>query len=164
MPYSAMAKPPKVRTSDVPIDEPAPGLLPGEEAVHLDSGEDAAVIVEQRRMPNGSGMYFLARSRIIDADGATKLDEFGQPIMCEFGHTADMLQIDQMGVDAIAKELALVVLGEDPTTVRRSGNDEPEPVIPWPRSIRLEVSIRSASKLAGKSGKARNIKSLLNIK
>lgn len=134
-----------------------PGLNDGETALELDSGETVSLVIETERQPHGAGLVFIAVTRVLNADGSTAVDDAGGPIFTEFRHTADARQIDELGVDAIAKEMALAILGEPPS---KKGVDD---LIPWSVGLKLNVSVRNVNKLARSSGRAVDLKSVLSI-
>jgi hypothetical protein len=121
-------------------------LADGEAAVTLAGGDIAAVSVSSRWLENNGGVAFVAAARWMDAEGATRLCPNGQPIRTEASHNADPATIREHGVDAIAKELLLAVLGEAPTMVTRTGESGPfdAPMLMHGEEWRMNASLRHA--------------------
>lgn len=97
--------------------QPASGLEAGEVAVTLDTGDIIAVACTTRRMVNAQGVEFNASARAINADGTPRTCGCNQPIATAFPQPCTPQQVSRFGVDALAKEHVLAVLGEPPTLV-----------------------------------------------
>lgn len=157
-----------------PYDLVAPGLYPDETVVKLDSGETVAVSVQRRPLPQLGMMEFRGWARVIEDDGRTRLDAFGQEIENEYAHVAAVGSIQSAGgvanslsgEDQLSREVLLAMLGERPTVVdilviegAVAPADLPEgatadpaqdraPLLDIADDVRASVSIRSALRLA----------------
>jgi hypothetical protein len=127
-------------------DERPAGLSDGEAAIMLDGGQMVAVSVTSRWLENGAGVAFLASARWIEADGRTLSCPNGQPVRTEATHNADPHTVRVHGVDAIAKELLLAVLGEPQTILERAGEGGgfEAPMLMHGDQWRMNASIRHA--------------------
>lgn len=122
-----------------PYDTVAPGLYPDEMAVQLDTGELVAVAV-QTQLPaaqdnriTGGGLVFFGWARLINQDGSTRLDPSGHEIEIEtrFPATPSFIASrktqEERGEDRIARELIMLMLGEDPETMEIVGDPDAPP-------------------------------------
>ena len=146
MTYTVMSTQPAARAAGIPDPEIAPGLYPNEVAVTLDSGQDVAVYVEATPAGNNAGIVFYASARAIASDGATQLHQPGNvQMVTECQHASSQAEVSTYGADALAKCMAMAVLGEPipTTTVNSGGTQVTQPVIPWDANFLAAVSIRT---------------------
>lgn len=146
MTYTVMSQQPVGRASNLPDSELGPGLYPNEVAVTLDSGQDVAVYVEATPAGNNAGLVFYASARAIQADGTTLLHQPGNvQMVTECQHASSQAEVTAHGADALAKCMAMAVLGEPiPTNTISSGETQvTQPIIPWDTNFLAAVSIRT---------------------
>ncbi|MDH7971033.1 hypothetical protein QH494_02470 [Sphingomonas sp. AR_OL41] len=123
------------------------GLAIGEQAVTLDDGHVIAVAVTPAWLANGAGVVISATARWIDRDGCSHTCPEGQHVTLTFSHTADGAAVARHGVQTLAREVLLMVLGEDATLIdyeNGDGSTHSAPLIPWSDDVRLNASIRRA--------------------
>lgn len=96
-----------------PYDTVAPGLYPDETAYELDTGEKVAVSVETYWQENGEGVSFIGFARCIDEDGSSKVTSDGKQVETAYSYVAPAVMVNQYGVNAIATDVALMLLGQD---------------------------------------------------
>jgi hypothetical protein len=152
MAFSKMAVQPGARAADLLPDEIGPGLYPGEVALQFGAAQFAAVGVDPKweRDTGGvaGGVTITARARYIKADGTTKLTGHDEPLEVEWRARFSVEDVKAFGVKALAKEVALVVLGEPPQLMRdvpiEGGGVEQHPVLNVSDSLRANVSLREA--------------------
>jgi hypothetical protein len=146
MAYKKVSKKFAVRESSLDATIPAPGIHPEESVVELDNGEQVAVSVRREWMENGAGIAFHASARWIEADGTTKMAPNGAQIISKHTHLPSMVTLNAHGADAIATELALLVIGEDPKLHIDSEDQNKKkikvPVLDIHEEARLNSSIR----------------------
>lgn len=142
MSYTILDPQPPARSAELEADEIGPGLYPGEIAVDLGDGYLAAAAVEVERLRNGEGVVLTARARAIEADGTSmpcaRLDE----IATAMTHRASVAELERDGIDALAREALLIVLGEPPTMVTRDNPPPPDPQDPpegWTEEYEAEL-------------------------
>lgn len=111
-----------------PYDQVAPGLYPDETALLLDGKHEVAVSVERKWLPNGAGIAFHAFARLIEKDGATQLTEGEDHIESAVTFHCDPVTLEQFGADAIATDLARIVIGEEPALLRDVPVDGEDPI------------------------------------
>lgn len=146
MTYTVMNPQPAARASTLQDNQLGPGLYPNEVAVTLDSGQDVAVYVEATPAGNNAGIIFYASARAIQADGTTLLHEPGNvQMVTECQHASSQAEVTAYGADALAKCMAMAVLGEPiPTaTVSSGGTNVTQAIIPWDANFLANVSIRT---------------------
>jgi hypothetical protein len=146
MPFTILDEQPELRSPDVAYDDAAPGLYDdGEVLVDLD-GDKVAVSVDTEWLPNGSGVAFTGYARWTHDCGTSKLCPKGKHIECTFSYTADPHTVNEFGVDAIAKDILLIVMGEEPILVRsyeqEDGTTGTMPVIGLDPTVKLNASMR----------------------
>lgn len=92
-------------------------LNAGEIAVTLDDGTMVAVSAHSIPQSNNAPSYISAVARVIRADGTSRLDASGSPIMMEFRTTPSAEQAnDSAQLSAVTKDCMMAVLGE-PVTI-----------------------------------------------
>lgn len=141
------------------FDVVAPGLYPGEETFTLDDGTLIALKVETHWIPSGRGISFHTLARAIEADGSTILTEEDQPVTAGFSATIPAVQVLEHGVDAIATDVARIVLGEDPKIMVDvpMGEGLPTkkvPLLDLSTDVRTNANIRAQMKLVAQVRKA----------
>jgi hypothetical protein len=141
MSYTLLSPQPAQRDSSLADDEIGPGLYPDEAAVELDDGSLVAVSAVAKWQENGAGVILTGCARHIDADGTTHLCPYGAHVETSFSHTAGAGQVAQVGVDAIAKEMMLAMLGEPLTGL-----------VQWSPELLTNVSIRAAIAAVASTG------------
>lgn len=152
MAYTKMNPQPAPRDSEdlTPerFDEVAPGLYPGEVAITFNSTHHAALSAEPKWKENGEGVRIRAWARYINTDGSTKVTAHGQQLETSTTFTFPPDQVKQYGVRPLAKEVVLLVLGEDPVLMRdipqSDGTVVQRPVLDVSDMVRLNVSLREA--------------------
>ena len=147
MSYSKLTEQPPLRAADVPYDDIAPGLYPDEIAVLLDDGTLVAVSVERHWQANGSGTAFHGYARWINEDGSTKTAPNGAHVEPSISFHADSFTLAEYGEDALATDVARLVLGEELELWRdvpeENGPPSRVPVINIPEDLRVGASIRN---------------------
>lgn len=130
-------------------DQIAPGLYPGEETYRLDTGDELALVVETLWLENGEGISFHGRARAIEADGSSRLTDKDQTIGSAFTLTVPASLCIKHGVDALATDAALIILGEEPLIMEMvpmpPGHDPdviPVPVVNLSPEVKANASIR----------------------
>lgn len=144
MAYIKPAKSPPLRSAALAYGENGPGIYPDETVVKLDTGELAAVSVERAWLPNGAGIGFRAYARWINADGSSKTSPGGELVESVMHYTADMAMLQKYAADDVARDMALLALGEEPLLKLENGS----PVIHLEDADKLSVSVRSHIKAA----------------
>lgn len=155
MAYELLKPQPGARDASLAWEDLGPGLYGDETALKLDDGTLVAVSVEPKWLENGGGVVFTGWCRWIDADGQTHLCGHGQQVETAFTHNADAAQIQEHGVQFIAKEMIHLLLGEALTTVEvtnEGGKLVDHPVTNWNGDIVLNASIRHAIKSVEATG------------
>jgi hypothetical protein len=156
MAYKVKATQPERRAIGLAHGARGAGLYAEETAVELDDGSFVAVSVVPRWLPNGAGVDFAAVARAIEEDGTAIVCPFGQQVGSTFNFNAGPLLVEELGVDAIAKEVLLAVLGEPPELTRDAPvQGKPPlkvPVLDLSREVKLNVNVRRAAALARASG------------
>jgi hypothetical protein len=139
---------PEPRASGLDYDTRAPGLYPDETALKLSEGFLVAVSVVPKRMDNGGGVAFTAWARWIHGDGTVRLDRHGNEVELCVTRTADGAMIERFGLAGFARDLVLMMLGEEPSLMIDvdvgEGAVEPRPLVDVHREIRFSASIRQA--------------------
>ena len=139
-------------------DERAPGLYPDETAVDLDDGSLVAVSVERHWNSNGAGLAFHAYARLIEPDGTTVAAPNDADLESVITFNADPVTLDKYGEQAIADDLARLVLGEE-TQLKREVpvEDGAEPlevaIVSPSEEAKLNASIRFQARAAKASTK-----------
>jgi len=134
-------------------DSVAPGLYPGEETFELDDGNLIALRVETHWLSNGEGVSFHAFARLIEDDGSSKLSARNQHIGSAFTYSVPALFAIEHGVDAIATDVARIILGEEPylkVMVPMGEGEEPQeqPLLNISDMVKANANIRAQIKLA----------------
>lgn len=117
MAYQRLASQPPPRDSGLGADVSAPGLFPGETVFRLDTGELVAVSVHVKWLPTNSGVVMVGRARWVDEDGRTHLYDDEHNIETTYPHSVSTGFFEAAGPEEIAREVALLMLGEDPNEV-----------------------------------------------
>jgi hypothetical protein len=94
-----------------------------------------ALSVERQRLPNGF-TAFNAKARWIDAKGKTRMGAES-----EFHHSIDAATLEAVGADKIARDMLLLLLGEEPEHIH------------WSTDVRAHTSILHHIALARASGR-----------
>jgi hypothetical protein len=149
------------------------GLATGEQAVRLASGEMVAIAVRSVRNDNGSGTTYFATARWVGPRGETKQCPNRRPVETKASANVSADLVATHGPDAFAREMLLMVLGEEPGAhvaapvdldahaavadrLPAEGVFTPEndqaPLLPVPVSDRLNASITHAIDVAKASG------------
>jgi hypothetical protein len=132
------------RAADLEWADHGPGLHPDESVLEMDSGELVAVSVEPKWPDNNSGLSLHGWARLIEADGASKLDPTGaldsngRPVVIEtsISVNCDPQMLEAHGQKKLAKEVLLALLGEPPTMVRL----KKDPKAPPPPAIAVDAA------------------------
>lgn len=95
-------------------EELGPGLYPNEIAVALTSGEKVAVSVDPTWLENGSGVVLDGNARWIDDTGRTKLAPDDAHVEANLKVTATTADVKAFGLKPLAKDVAIMLLGEGP--------------------------------------------------
>jgi hypothetical protein len=101
----------------IPWNVVAPGLYPDEEVIKLDSGEMVAVSIEPEWLENNGGIALHAFGRWLNEDGSTH-EAFGFPVETSYSATFNHTDVDEHGVDNLAKAVTALILGEDQPNVK----------------------------------------------
>lgn len=148
MSFQKKAEQPPLRAEGLDEDEVGPGLYPGEVAIEIGASKYVAVSVEPKWSENGEGVRVRAWARYIYADGRTKLTAHGQHLETAFTAGFTLEEVKAYTVKALAKEVALLMLGEPPALMRAvpqaDGTTEQKPVLDVSDTVRLNVSLREA--------------------
>lgn len=156
MGFKLKAAQPEKRAVGVAAGAVAAGLYDGESIVELDDGSFVAVSVIPRWLPNGSGVDFAGVARAVDATGAGITDPLGQQIVTTFNFNAGALMVEELGVDAIAREVLLTLIGEPPELKRavpvEGGKVQQVEAIGLSPEVKLQANVRKAAKLAAATG------------
>lgn len=127
------------------VTSPQPsGLLPGETAVTLDTGQLVAVSLTATPVDNNAGMVFTAQARAINADGSTVMH--GAVAMLTAGsHLSSHDEFTRLGASVIGKGMVQAVLGEDlaTETIDSGGTSVTQPIPPIGASALTAWSIRN---------------------
>lgn len=142
MAYTLMTPQPAQRAAELDYDDVGPGLYNDETALALDEDTFVAVSVVPKWLENGGGVAFTGYARWINEDGSTHLSQYDQHIETNLNFTADAPTVQKWGVNAIAKEIILAMLGEEPTLVVHEEGAEERPLINWSSDMKLNVNIR----------------------
>jgi len=147
-------------------DARAPGLYPGETAYRLDGGDLVAVSVDQLRAENGAGTAFHGCARWIDEDGTTHICQRGLHV--EASATANPLAIEiaAHGTGAFARDVALILLGEAPQTLKAvpdgEGGTAPHPILALDAEAAANASIVNAIAAAKETAPQADLGALLS--
>lgn len=140
MTYTIVDPQPPLRDVNLAWEDIGPGLYDdGEVLVSIDTNY-AAVSVKTQWLDNGSGAAFTATARWCDNTGQTQVCSNGCQVETVFTHTADPSTIATYTVSALAKDMLLLVLGENPITLTGEGT----PVINLSEEVKLNISVRHA--------------------
>lgn len=115
-----------------------------ETPLKLDIGELVAVSVNAQREPIGNGLSVKAWARWVDKDGATLLDSAGYDIEVDAIATFDVAAVDRHGVNALCREVLLMLLGEDGATHLLEIGQPAVPIWPVDAAYRRGRNIRTA--------------------
>lgn len=140
MAYTIIDPQPSLRAAELAFDDIGPGLYDDGEVLIMIDTNYAAVSVDTSWLTNGAGVAFTATARWCDDTGQTQLCPNGCHVETLFSYTADPATVNTHGVTALAKDMLLLVLGEDTILL----NDESLPVINVPTEVKLNISIRNA--------------------
>lgn len=161
------AEQPPPRAEGLDDDQVAPGLYPGEVGVQFGAAQYAAVSVEPKWLENGEGVRIRAWARYVYADGRTKLTAHGQHLECAFTAGFSIEEAKAHGVKALAKEVALLVLGEPPVLTRAvpqaDGTIAQRPVLDVSDTVRLNASLREAVLAAKDTAPAPDTGAILGV-
>lgn len=167
MAFQKKAEQPPLRAEGLDDDEVAPGLYPGEVAVEIGASKYIAVSVEPKWSENGEGVRVRAWARYIYADGRTKLTAHGQHLETSFTAGFSLADARAYTVMALAKEVALLVLGEPPVLMRdvpqADGSTAQRPVLDVSDMLRLNVSLREAVLAARDTSPAPDTAAILGV-
>lgn len=156
MAFTKIDPQPEPRAAELADGAAGPGLYEGEVALELDDGRRVAAGVETSWLPNNGGVGFYAWARWIEDDGASRITPQGRPAEIDFRYTADAGLIAAAGgVDAIARELLLAVLGEEGGTREapaEGGGTAAVPVLDLGEAVRRNISVRAAIAAIASSG------------
>lgn len=150
MAFSLLTPQPAKRDASLNYDDIGPGLYEDETALVLDDGSLVAVSVVPMWLANGAGVAFTGYARLMNADGSTMQCAFGNHVETNLNHSADALTVQSLGVETIAREIMLAMLGEEPTL--RDVDGEQHPLIGWGEEFRANVSIRAAKNAVATTG------------
>lgn len=160
MGFKVKTQQPEARGPGLAVTAVAPGLFGEEKAIELDDGTFVALSVVPRWLPNGAGVDFAGKARLIEADGSAKLCPLGQPIVTTLNFNAGPGLVDELGedgVDLLAKEVALALLGEPPELTRDVPADGGKKVkvatVDLSPEVKLNCSVRKAKKIAAATGR-----------
>lgn len=156
-PPEMLVRDPRNRDADT-YGQRAPGLYPDETLVELEDGATVAVSVERHWIANGAGLAFHAYARAIGDDGATELAPNDEHLESCVTYHCPALLLEKYGEQAIADDMARLVLGEDPKLVRDVPVEDGQPPMSAPvvdlgGEGRLNGSIRFQMRAAKASAK-----------
>lgn len=129
-------------------DELGPGRYPGEVAVKLATNELVAVSVVPQWLENGAGVSLDGNARWIQPDGTTKLSPDGKHVEANLITTVTAADVAEFGLEPLAKDVALLIVGQDAKVMRTAdaANDVPaRPVIALAEAEKNSVSIKTAA-------------------
>jgi hypothetical protein len=110
--------------------------------LRLDTDDLVGVVCAVSRKSNTQDVVLRVTTRCVDADGKTRQDANGHPIVTEFTHSTCDAEITVCGgIDGVTRQVIMLALGE-PSTI---------PVID---EYKAHVSIRRALVSAGSTGGA----------
>ena len=158
MAYTIVDPQPPLRDSSLSWGDVGPGLYnDGEVLVSLDT-HFAAASVKTQWLDSGAGASLTAVARWCDATGQTQLCPDGCHVETTFSHTADPSIIASYGIAALAKDMLLLVLGEEPLTLTADGS----PLINLSEDVKLNIGIRHAISIVEATSSLANSKVLLS--
>jgi hypothetical protein len=105
------------RDAALAYEDVGPGLYQDETVVEIGTGETVAVSVERRWLPNNGGIAFMAWARLIEDDGSTRRTGNRAEVETVLPYSCTPHDLEAFGVEALAREGLLAVLGEAPTMV-----------------------------------------------
>lgn len=142
-------------TASIPLRDPAlewdqlgPGRYPGEVVVELASGEKIAVSVDPKWLENGAGVSLDGNARWIEGDGRTKLSAEGAHVESNLMATASLGDVREFGLKPLARDIALILAGEEPRLLRPANaalSVAARPVFALDHHTRAGVSIKNAA-------------------
>lgn len=135
------------RDAALAFDEIAPGLYEGEIAVKVTGRDKVAVSVAPTWLENGAGVWLDGNARWIDASGKTRLSPDGKHVESNVAVTASMADVEEFGIDALARDVAIMLLGEGDRVMRAAdpANDVPaRPVFMVEENALSGASIKKA--------------------
>lgn len=106
-----------------------------ETMIALDDGIKVAVSVVSVWEPNNAGVVFTGKARCLCNDGEPETCPHGQEICTSFTYNVSASLVEQRGIDNIAKDVAMALIGEPVET-------------PWGQELLNNVNIRKAAKVA----------------
>lgn len=122
-----------------------PGLYNDETLVKLTTGQLVAVSVERHWADNGGGIAFHGYARAINADGSTIEIEGGKHVEAAISFHAPPLVVSEHGADALATDIAKIILGEPPVLTKLVPVDdappESRPVVDLPPELIANATI-----------------------
>ena len=110
-----IVKQPKLRAAAAPWEEAAPGLYDDGEVLVQVGDVYAAVSVSQEWYEGGVNL--LGTARWCDADGQTHLTDDGRHVETFYPARVDAGVIAQFGLDALKRDVLLILIGEEPECV-----------------------------------------------
>ncbi len=139
-----------LRDPDLKWDELGPGRYPNEVIVSITSGEKIAVSVDPKWLENGAGVSLEGNARWVDDTGQTKLDPNGAHVESNLMVTVTMGDVKQFNLKPLAKDVAVVLIGEGPRLMRPAdiiNGVLARPVIDVDQNILNGASIKNAADL-----------------
>ena len=106
-----------LRDKALAYEDVGPGLYEDETVLRLATGELVAVSVERAWLANNAGVVFRAWARLIEDNGTTRRTRDRAEVETVLPYSCTPHELETFGVDALAKEGLLAVLGEAPTMV-----------------------------------------------
>lgn len=131
MAYTIAATQPGPRAARLEEAERAPGLYDGETVYRLDEGDLVALAVEIRWKPSNEGVVIIGSARWVDETGQTYLYDGEHHVETTYRHLFSTLFVEKAGEKELAREIALLMLGEDAT----HGDVHVDPDAPTPEKV-----------------------------
>lgn len=113
---------PPLRDASLAYDAIGPGLYDDGEVLVQIGTDYCAISVDIEWLDNGAGTVFKSIARWCAADGSTLTCPKGAHVESGFSHTALPSDVNTFGVQAIAKDVMLMTLGEQPLLERTYTN------------------------------------------
>lgn len=111
--------------------------------VRLDSGDDIGLVCTITRAANTQDIVLSITARWVAADGSTKADANGHPVVTQFTHrTSDVEMSANGGIDGVVKQTLMLALGE-PSTIAVSNE--------YKANVSIRRAIASAAATGGPS-------------
>jgi hypothetical protein len=157
MGYKVASKQPPKRDPKLHYDDVAPGLYDDDEVLVELGTLTATVSYTTEWLENGAGVSIKGVARWCKADGTTILTEDGQHVESYAQYTVNPVLVRDHGVEALAKEVLLALMGEPPQLKVEQG-----PIVAFSEEARLNMSIRNAADTVQKTKSARAPRAILS--